>query len=203
MKAFNILLIALSVVLITAAGLGLLGLTLLPGLQDGLREAFRLFDSALQAEANLRWGLGAVGAALLLVAFSAVYSNLSTRRWERSVVFHNPLGEVMVSLTALEDIGRQAKNEVPGVKDLKLRVLPQRRGLQATARVILFSDANVPSTTELIQEVIRRRLQEVVGEGQDLRPRVIVTKVVFREAGEDGDLPVYRPYGRARRPPRP
>ena len=203
MKAFNILLIALSVLLLTAAGLGLLGLTLMPGLQEGLREAFRLFDGALQAEANFRWGLGAAGAGLLALAFSAIYSNLSTRRWERSVVFHNPLGEVMVSLTALEDIGRQAKAEVPGVKDLKLRVLPRRRGLQATARVILFSDANVPSTTELIQEVVRRRLQEVVGEGQDLRPRVIVTKVVFREAAEDGDLPVYRPYGRARRPPRP
>lgn len=203
MKVFNILLIALSVLLLTAAGLGLVGLSLLPGLQDGLREAYRLFDTALQMEANLRWGLGAAGLGLLFVAFSAVYSNLSTRRWERSVVFHNPLGEVMVSLTALEDIGRQAKAEVPGVKDLKLRVLPRRRGLQATARVVLFSDANVPSTTELIQEVVRRRLQEVVGEGQDLRPRVIVTKVVFREAGEDGDMPVYRPYGRARRPPRP
>jgi hypothetical protein len=202
-KVFNILLIAFSVLLLTAAGLGLLGLSLLPGLQDGLREAYRLFDDAMQMEANLRWGLGAAGSGLLFVAFLAVYSNLSTRRWERSVVFHNPLGEVMVSLTALEDIGRQAKAEVPGVKDLKLRVLPRRRGLQATARVVLFSDANVPSTTELIQEVIRRRLQEVVGEGQDLRPRVIVTKVVFREAGEDGDLPVYRPYGRARRPPRP
>lgn len=203
MKAFNILLIALSVLLLAAAGLGLVGLSVLPGVQDGLREAFRLFDDALSMEANLRWGLGAAGTGLLFVAFSAVYSNLSTRRWERSVVFHNPLGEVMVSLTALEDIGRQAKAEVPGVKDLKLRVLPRRRGLQATARVVLFSDANVPSTTELIQEVIRRRLQEVVGESQDLRPRVIVTKVVFREAGEDGDLPVYRPYGRARRPPRP
>ncbi len=203
MKVFNILLIALAVLVLTAVGSALLGLAVLPGVEDGLREAYRLFDTALQSEPNLRWGLASAGTGLLLLAFFAVYSNFSTRRWERSVVFHNPLGEVMVSLTALEDIGRQAKMEVPGVKDLKLRVLPRRRGLQATARVILYSDANVPSTTELIQEVIRRRMQEVVGEGQDLRPRIIVTKVVFREAGDDGDVIVYRPYGRARRPPRP
>ena len=203
MKAFNILLIALCVLILSAAGLGLLSLAALPGVDTGLREAFRLFDAGLQNEANLRWGVGAVGAVLLLLAFFAVYINLSTRRWERSVVFHNPLGEVMVSLTALEDVGRQAKAEVPGVKDLKLRVLPRRRGLEATARVSLYSDVNVPSTTELIQEVVRRRLQEVVGEGQDLRPRVIVTKVVFREAGDEADVLVYRPYGRARRPPRP
>jgi hypothetical protein len=203
-KAFNILLIALAVLILAALGVALVALATLPGLPAGLREAHQILDGALQGDGNLRWGLVALGAALLLLALSAVWGNFSTRRWERTVVFHNPLGEVMVSLAALEDIGRQAKAEVPGVKDLKLRVLARRRGLQATARVVLYSDANLPSTTEAIQDCVRRRLVEVVGEAQDIRPRVMVSKVVFRGPGEDADdVLVYRPYGRARRPPRP
>lgn len=204
MKAFNILLIALAVLAMIALGVGLIALATLPGMDAGLQEAHRLLDTLLKADSNLRWGLVLFGAVLLLLSWFALWGNISMRRWERTVVFHNPLGEVMVSLAALEDVGRQAKADVPGVKDLKLRVLARRRGLQATAKVVLFSDANVPSTTEAVQESIRRRLSDVVGEGQDIRPRVMVSKVVFREPGDEGEeVPVYRPYGRARRPPRP
>jgi uncharacterized alkaline shock family protein YloU len=204
MKAFNILLVALAVLILAALGSGLIALVTLPGLAAGLHEGHQLLDNALQADNNLRWGLVAVGTLLLLLALGAVWGNFSMRRWERTVVFHNPLGEVMVSLTALEDIGRLAKAELPGVKDLKLKVLASRRGLRATARVVLFSDANVPSTTEAIQECVRRRLAEVVGDTQDIRPRVMVSKVALRGPGEESDdVLVYRPYGRARRPPRP
>jgi len=204
MKAFNILLVALAVLILAALGSGLIALVTLPGLAAGLHEGHQLLNNALQADNNLRWGLVAVGTLLLLLALGAVWGNFSMRRWERTVVFHNPLGEVMVSLTALEDIGRLAKAELPGVKDLKLKVLASRRGLRATARVVLFSDANVPSTTEAIQECVRRRLAEVVGDTQDIRPRVMVSKVALRGPGEESDdVLVYRPYGRARRPPRP
>jgi hypothetical protein len=203
MKAMNVLLIALAVLLLAAAGVSLMALAWMPGFDAGLGQAYLIFSRALGTDDNLRWGLTLLGALLLAGSWLAIWVNLSTRRWERTVVFHNPLGEVMVSLTALEDIGRQAKQELPGVKDLKLRVLPRRRGgLQAIARVVLFNDVNLPATTEAIQETIRRRLIEVVGEGQDIRPRVMVSKVAFRSPGDE-EVPVYRPYGRARRPPRP
>jgi hypothetical protein len=146
LKALNILLLAFAVLLLASAGAGLLALILLPGVAAGMREAHELLYGALQTDPNLRWGLLLLGAAFLLLAFVAVWGNISTRRWERTVVLHNPLGEVMVSLAALEDIGRLAKGDVAGVKDLKLQVLARRRGLQATVRVVLYSDANVPST---------------------------------------------------------
>jgi hypothetical protein len=202
-KALNILLVALAVLLLAALGVGLLALAIVPSQGAGVLEAHQLFIGALQSDPNLRWGSLLLGAALLALALVAVWGNISSRRWERTVVLHNPLGEVMVSLAALEDIGRQAKGDVPGVKDLKLRVLARRRGLQATVRVVLYSDANVPSTTEAIQDCVRRRLLDVVGDSQDIRPRVMVSKVVFRGPEDAEDLPVYRPYGRARRPPRP
>ncbi len=172
-------------------------------MRAGCLDAYQGFDRALGQDAALRWWLLALGAGLMAIAAIAVWANLRSRRWERTVVFHNPLGEVMVSLSALEDVGRQAKADVAGVKDLKLRVLARRRGLQATAHVVLYSDVNVPSTTEAVQECVRRRLAQVVGEGQDIRPRVMVSKVVYRDpADEVEDVPVYRPYGRARRPPK-
>jgi hypothetical protein len=202
-KALNILLVALAVLLLAALGVGLLALAIAPRLGAGILEAHQLFIGAVQSDPNLRWGLLLLGAALLALAFVAVWGNISTRRWERTVVLHNPLGEVMVSLAALEDIGRQAKGDVAGIKDLKLRVLARRRGLQATVKVVLYSDANVPSTTEAIQECVRRRLSQVVGESQDIRPRVMVSKVVFRGPDDPDEVLVYRPYGRARRPPRP
>ena len=203
MKALNIFLLSFAVVLMATLGVGFICIATMPGLIAGAREAHQLVEGALQANLNLRWGLFVVGVAFLALAFMAIWGNISMRRWERTVVLHNPLGEVMISLAALEDIGRQARGDVAGVKDLKVKVLPHRRGLKATVRVVLYSDANVPSTTEAIQESVRQRLLDVVGEGQDIRPRVMVSKVVFRGPEDPDDLLVYRPYGRARRPPRP
>jgi hypothetical protein len=203
MRAFNILMIALVLLLALAVGAALLGLSLWPGLAQ-TRLQLALPGGLTLDSPDLRFTLGLAGAGVLFLCAIAVFGNLSSRRWERTVVFHNPLGEVMVSLSALEDLGRLARADVPGVKDLKLRVLAHRRGLKATAKVVLFADANLPGTTEAVQEAVRRRLQDVVGDGQDIRPRVMVSKVVFRDLGEEGeDLRVYRPYGRARRPPRP
>jgi hypothetical protein len=155
-------------------------------------------EVALAASGTLRAGLGVVGVLGLLAGAAVVWGNVAARRWERIVVLRNSLGEVHLSLRALEDLGRVVKNDVPGLRDIKLRVSANRRGIQARARVILLADDDLGALTESVQAAIRRRLQQAVGVEQDIRPRIIVGKVVPRS--EDEGLSG-RP--RLRRAPRP
>jgi hypothetical protein len=198
MKAINIFLVILAILLLWLAGALALWLSLDAEAGAGLLRALTQLEAALAASGTLRAGLGVVGVLGLLAGAAVVWGNVATRRWERIVVLRNSLGEVHLSLRALEDLGRVVKNDVPGLRDIKLRVSANRRGIQARARVILLADDDLGALTESVQAAIRRRLQQAVGVEQDIRPRIIVGKVVPRS--EDEGLSG-RP--RLRRAPRP
>jgi hypothetical protein len=201
MKAFNVTLIVVAVLLSAVLGGVAMGLAFSPERAERAMDLSNALGSALSAPGPL-WGslLGLIGAALMALAVFTTWGNLASRRWERLVVLRNPLGEVMVSLTALEDLGRLIKADVPWLKDIKLKVSASRRGLAAHARVVLQGDVDLPAVTEAVQAAIRRRLQGVVGTDQDIRPRVMVGKVVVKDH-ESEELLLAR--ARLRRPPRP
>ncbi len=199
MRFYNIVLILLATLLLAATGVGAILIAAFPELEARLLDAHQVFRGNLWHGDALRTALALGGTGALLLALYAVWGNLRWRQIERTVVFHNPLGEVMVSLSALEDLAKVVKGDVPGLKDLKLRVIARRKGIQVTAKVALWSDANLPGVTEEVQQAVRRYLQEILGQDTEIRPRVIVSKVVFREApGQRGELVEYRPSQRPR-----
>jgi hypothetical protein len=200
MKSVNVVLVALAVLGLVALGGLCLDLALDPSGIGTLHWFTDQVEGGLAHAGAFRPLLGVAGAALVTGAVASVWGNISQRRWERTVVLRTPLGEVLVSLTALEDLGRLVRAEVPGVKDLKLKVTASRRGLKAVARVSLQGDVDLAQVAEAVQVAVRRRLQQVLGQDQDIRPRVMVHKLAV-SAGDSEDLLEARP--RLRRPPRP
>jgi hypothetical protein len=87
---------------------------------------------------------------------------------------------------------------LPGLRDVKLRIQADRRGLQVRARVSLQAPEDLGAATEAVQAAIRRRLQQVVGPETDIRPRVMVAKILARSDDDDSATPRRRV-----RPPRP
>jgi hypothetical protein len=152
---------------------------------------------ATAAAPAYRLGFVAAGVLAALAGLGLAWGNLASRRWERLIILRNPLGEVHISLAALEDLGRVVKGDVPGLRDVKLRISASRRGLKVVARVSLLAGDDLGAVTEAVQVAIRRRLQQVLGAEQDVRPRVVVGRVVPRSEDEDG-----APRRRLR-PPRP
>lgn len=195
MKGWNIL-----TIIVTALGL-MAGGALLAWIGLGLEpqpDLAALCDAARAAASAPAYHLGFVAAGVLaaLAGLGLAWGNLASRRWERLIILRNPLGEVHISLAALEDLGRVVKGDVPGLRDVKLRISASRRGLKVVARVSLLAGDDLGAVTEAVQAAIRKRLQQVLGAEQDVRPRVVVGRVVPR--GEDEDAP-----RRRLRPPRP
>jgi hypothetical protein len=199
MKAVNILLMLLGALAVTLIGAACLGVALDPATLGQLHKLTADAENSLASASGFRPLLGLSGGLLLLGVLAAAWGTVSQRRYERIIVLRNPLGEVQVSLTALEDLGRLVKAEVSGVKDLKLRIRAGRRGISADARVVLQGDVDVAQVSEAVQASVRRRLQQVVGLDQDVRPRVMVSKLLPGNPETDELAP--RP--RLRRPPRP
>src|SRR5688572_11948085 len=106
MKTLNILVIALAAMGLMALGAGLAWTG--TGFQPQLDLASLGAEAAARVEG---WQLGLISAGVLCAAlgFLLAWGNLASRRWERLIVMRNPLGEVHISLAALEDLGRVVK----------------------------------------------------------------------------------------------
>lgn len=184
MRIFNIFIIVFSAILFFALGLLLLASLVSETARADVFGAWQWYEVALNGVSAARWTIGLLGVLLMALAVGTIWGNICTRRIERTVVFHNPHGEVNIALGALEDLGKVIKADISGLKEIKLRVVARRKGLRVTARVVLWSDANLPKATEMIQESVRHYLQEIVGTEQEIRPTVVVAKVAFREADD-------------------
>jgi hypothetical protein len=194
MKGWNILTIIIVALGLMAGGAALAWTSL--GLQPQ-PDLAAWGAAAAEALPDYRLALLAGGVAAALAGLALAWGNVASRRWERLIILRNPLGEVHVSLAALEDLGRVVKSDVPGVRDVKLRISAGRRGLQVRARASLLAGDDLGSVTEALQEAIRRRLQQVLGADHEIRPRVVIGRVIPRGDDEDG-----APRRRLR-PPRP
>ncbi len=125
---------------------------------------------------------------LILVALMTIIGNIEKRRIERNVMLESPMGDIMVSLSAIEDFSKIVKNQVAGVKDIKGKVYSKKNGLKVIAKVTLYSDRAVSDVTQEVQEAIIKYIQYTLGIAAEIKPTVIVSKVVYKEEkGEENE----------------
>jgi hypothetical protein len=189
MRLFNTIIIIVNTLIFLALGAFLVSAGFSEATARGLGSFQHWLENAIFASLWSRALVVCSGILFLAVALSTVVGNLRTRRYERAVVMHNPMGEVMIALGALEDLGKVIRNEVEGLKDIKMRVSARRKRISVTAKVTLWSDCSLAKASSQTQDAIRAYLQDILGSEQDIRPKVVVSKVAFRETeGESREL---------------
>lgn len=122
-----------------------------------------------------------IGALILAGLASYGWAAVQTSRRERTVVLKSPLGDVLVSLPAIEDFARVLRGKIDGLREIKGRVWYTRKGLKVTARIVVFSDVSLIQVTEKVQMEVLSYIQKTLNITQPIQPKVIVTKVVSRD----------------------
>jgi len=119
------------------------------------------------------------GVAGAVIAVSLLLENLiyGRRRMERTIAFDNPSGPVTVSLSALEDLIKRLTDEMPQIKEIRPYMVATKKGLQVETKLVLRAQVNIPELTARLQELIRRRIEEVIGMEGKINVRVHVTKI--------------------------
>jgi len=181
MRTFNVIMAILGSLVLTAlAGLSLAA-AVYPPLVLSLGDLISgPLSYALEGSAGRAISLIS-GLVLLLIVVYYILGNVQASRRERTVVLQTPLGEVLVSLPAIEDFARVLKGKIEGLRDIKGRVIYTRRGLKVSARVTVLSDFSIAEVTQKTQDAIRHYIQHTLGIEQEINPTVVVTKVVNRE----------------------
>jgi uncharacterized alkaline shock family protein YloU len=117
-----------------------------------------------------------IGVVLILKGIIFVKHYLSNDDAEKIITFDNPDGQVVVSLSAVEEyINKIAKN-MKQVKDLRPVVSKTKKGLEVKVKATIFSDANVPAVTEQLQQRIKEKVIEMLGIEEPVDVKIHVSK---------------------------
>lgn len=130
---------------------------------------------------NMRLITGLTGALLITVTLLVLQIIVGRMRMERTIAFDNPDGRVTISLSAIEDFIKRLTKQLPEIKELKPSVIATKKGIDITARLVLFSDTNIPEVTEKIQNIIKGRILDILGIEEAISVGVHIAKIVQRE----------------------
>lgn len=144
-------------------------------------ETIKATLDAIYMAPNTRLILGVTGVLLIFISMLVVQITMGKIQREKTIAFENPDGQVTISLTAIEDFIKRALKQLPEVKELRPSVRANKKGIAIINRVILFSDVNIPETTEKIQNIVKARVQDMLGVEEPITIKVHVVKIVHKE----------------------
>lgn len=147
-------------------GLYTLSLTLISALLILVAFGWELPLAALQQvllDPTGRWALAIVAALFFLSSVRMMRLALSVRKSNEALVRQSELGEVQVSLAAIENLVTRLGKQVDGVRDLKCRVGGGDSGIRLHLRAAVAGDMHIPGLAERLQEALQRQVRQVVG----------------------------------------
>jgi len=120
---------------------------------------------------------GIIGAAIVVCGAFRSRAILSRVGKEKTIAFENPDGQVTVSLSAIEDFVKKSVHQFADVKELRSNVTANKRGINIECMATIFSDSNIPQTTEKIQSLVKSRVQEMLGVEEPINIKINVIKI--------------------------
>ena len=146
-----------------------------------LLEDVNSYLSIVYYDMHIRGIAGGVGCALIVLSFIVARIISGGRQKERTIAFDNPSGRVSVSLGAVEDLVKRLMYKLQEIKEVRLHIIATKKGIEVDARLILKSDVNIPDITSRLQELVKTKIQVILGIEEAVIVRIHVIKIVSEE----------------------
>lgn len=102
-------------------------------------------------------------ALLIIVGFRLSYVCIKRKPSPKAVVHELKLGQVHITLPAIEGLVKKSVHHIDGIKEAKSRIIPTPAGIDIILTVIVTPDINIPQISEQIQQNVRDYILEVTG----------------------------------------
>lgn len=145
------------------------------------QESIEATLSVIYTTPNARLCLGVTGALLIFISILVMQIAMGKLTREKTIAFENPDGQVTIGLSAIEDFIKRALKQLPEVKELRPSVRATKKGITIINKVTLFSDISIPEATEKIQNLVKARVQDMLGVEEPIIIKVHVVKIAHKE----------------------
>lgn len=161
------------------------------------------FISYLQNNITWRAVLGMSGFLIILISFFFAQLIIGRYQREKTIAFSTATGQVTISLSAVEDLIKKLSSYIPEIREMRPDVIATKKGsIIVDLRVILKSEANLPELTSRLQDIIRSKLQEVLGVEGQIIVKIHIAKIISfddkdrkrKDLSKDKDETIF-PYG--------
>lgn len=107
--------------------------------------------------------IGLAGAIFFVVSFRLIYAAFRRRGAGQAVVHETALGNVRISLDAVENLVRKVARGIKGVREMQAEVGRSPDGLSIGLRGVISPDVSIPEVSEEIQTAVKSYVRRVVG----------------------------------------
>ncbi len=137
-------------------------LMVLTSISQELVQPHRWLAEALES-ARGRWTVGLIGAVFFAASVQLIVAAFARRGGGQPVVHESSMGEVSISLDAVESLVKKVARSVKGVREIKAVVTHTKDGLAAHLRGTISPEVSIPEVSEEIQSSVRQYVKRVVG----------------------------------------
>lgn len=110
-----------------------------------------------------RWTVGLIGAVFFAASVQLIVVAFARRGGGQPVIHESSLGEVHISLDAVESLVKKVARSVKGVREIKAVITHSKEGLSAQLRGTISPEVSIPEVSEEIQTSVRQYVKRVVG----------------------------------------
>jgi len=126
-----------------------------------------------------------IGSVLLSFFLSRII--IGVQKKERTIAFDNPAGRVSISLIALEDMIKRNVLRVSDVKEVRSIIRATKKGIDVNCRLVLKAEGSIPDTTSRIQDLIKSRIQDILGIEENVLVKLHIAKIFSQPEKEKTD----------------
>jgi uncharacterized alkaline shock family protein YloU len=112
---------------------------------------------------NDHWEVSLIGALFLLISIRLLLAGVRSHRGKNRIIHHNDMGDVFISLDAVENLVEKAARNVRGVRNVKVYASHSSAGLKLYLKTVVSPESNVPSVTADIQDRVNNYIKNTVG----------------------------------------
>lgn len=110
-----------------------------------------------------QWEAGLLGAVFFLISIRLMIAGLRSRHDKDTIVHHNDLGDVHITLSAVENLVEKTARHTRGVRGVKIRVEREGQQLKVGIKAIVSPESNVPAVSNEIQRRVYDHIRNTVG----------------------------------------
>lgn len=114
-------------------------------------------------EVSGRWAIGVLSALILIGSARFLYLTARRNRPAKTVIHDTDLGQIKVSLYAVENLVVRLARQQKFVRDVRAYVRGEENGVDVSIRLWVSPEANIPDLSETLKDEISRGVRNVVG----------------------------------------
>ncbi|AYO30702.1 alkaline shock response membrane anchor protein AmaP [Biomaibacter acetigenes] len=110
-----------------------------------------------------RWEVGVVGFIFLLTSVRFLLSGLKAQRYSETVIKNGELGNISISLNAIENLILKITRDIENVKDVKVHIKKREDGISILLKLVVNYDVAIPEMTSALQKSIKNYIETTAG----------------------------------------